>query len=117
MEYGLGQQLKKIKKDEKDSLNPCFNGIWSRTVPDTKKRNGSQSVLILVLMEYGLGQVFEFSNGSMSVGLNPCFNGIWSRTKLSYVRSLQRLCLNPCFNGIWSRTKFKEFTKKDKYTS
>ena len=37
-----------------DSLNPCFNGIWSRTAWQTQSQHGSW-VLILVLMEYGLG--------------------------------------------------------------
>ena len=38
-------------------LNPCFNGIWSRTI----KAVGNslrQGVLILVLMEYGLVLLF-----------------------------------------------------------
>ena len=38
-----------------DSLNPCFNGIWSAT--NLKKMEEiEKKVLILVLMEYGLRQ-------------------------------------------------------------
>ena len=36
------------------SLNPCCNGIWSRTLICIRHLNFS-SVLILVVMEYGLG--------------------------------------------------------------
>ena len=38
-------------------LNPCFNGIWSRT-PNEERGHCPQrsAVLILVLMEYGLEQ-------------------------------------------------------------
>ena len=35
-------------------LNPCFNGIWSRTQEGHVLRFSNVSVLILVLMEYGL---------------------------------------------------------------
>ena len=36
-------------------LNPCFNGIWSRTVTQAVAEEQLGYVLILVLMEYGLG--------------------------------------------------------------
>ena len=36
-------------------LNPCFNGIWSRTGPCIELFHTCKVVLILVLMEYGLG--------------------------------------------------------------
>ena len=61
------------------SLNPCFNGIWSRTsqyIPNWIIKG----VLILVLMEYGLGQMALKDIELQPIGLNPCFNGIWSRT-------------------------------------
>ena len=35
-------------------LNPCFNGIWSRTKFQVGEFTNKE-VLILVLMEYGLG--------------------------------------------------------------
>ena len=38
-----------------ESLNPCFNGIWSRTSDIEEAEHGVWYVLILVLMEYGLG--------------------------------------------------------------
>ena len=64
------------------SLNPSFNGIWSRTAHlcRTYKVRG-RWVLILLLMEYGLGplkQLWQILKGAAS--LNPSFNGIWSRT-------------------------------------
>ena len=59
-------------------LNPCFNGICSRSY-------------------CGYGVIDSFNS------LNPCFNGICSRStwQLQVVHSLIRL--NPCFNGICSR--------------
>ena len=62
-----------------NSLNPCFNGIWSRTTYELADCKG-RAVLILVLMEYGLGLHPLMFNQSCGCGLNPCFNGIWSRT-------------------------------------
>ena len=55
MEYGLG--LLKLFLEEKKSigLNPCYNGIWSRTY-------------------------IPMSLQEVIAGLNPCYNGIWSRT-------------------------------------
>ncbi len=54
MEYGLGRDDCALRLFNPKGLNPCFNGIWSRT--------GflwmvvfEAIVLILVLMEYGLG--------------------------------------------------------------
>ena len=82
MEDGLGQHLEELQGVMR-SLNPCFNGRWSRTGVN-KVNSTSPVVLILVLMEDGLGPhvahgVFEF------VGLNPCFNGRWSRTAKSVI--------------------------------
>ena len=47
-----------INKEINDliSLNPCFNGIWSRTNRSSLRWPALVIVLILVLMEYGLGQ-------------------------------------------------------------
>ena len=64
------------------SLNPSFNGIWSRT---------SAAV----------------PTGMFSSSLNPSFNGIWSRTYFKTAEGAQTFTsLNPSFNGIWSRTTF-----------
>ena len=38
------------------SLNPCCNGIWSRTATKDMICTAASGVLILVVMEYGLGQ-------------------------------------------------------------
>ena len=32
MEYGLGQRVARVVRELMQSLNPCFNGIWSRTL-------------------------------------------------------------------------------------
>ena len=57
MEYGLGQkEARDLYINISNRLNPCFNGIWSRT---------PTNVAISVVL---------------SARLNPCFNGIWSRT-------------------------------------
>ena len=37
-----------------ESLNPCFNGIWSASLSEEIIKLYSWEVLILVLMEYGL---------------------------------------------------------------
>ena len=42
-----------IGKDS-ESLNPCFNGIWSKSDPTKGIFSTGTMVLILVLMEYGL---------------------------------------------------------------
>ena len=57
MEYGLGLTTLKCWPTAASCLNPCFNGIWSRTG--------------------------RFLNDAVkkAKGLNPCFNGIWSRTE------------------------------------
>ena len=50
----------------RDGLNPCFNGIWSRTfyiITD----NSINIVLILVLMEYGLGPFKNHNNNAKHV--------------------------------------------------
>ena len=46
------------QKNFSESLNPCFNGIWSAT-RNFKDNTLQESVLILVLMEYGLRQSAE----------------------------------------------------------
>ena len=38
-------------------LNPCCNGIWSRTLGRTLGLGPEEGVLILVVMEYGLGRL------------------------------------------------------------
>ena len=38
-----------------ESLNPSFNGIWSRTQDAEIVWHSAYLVLILLLMEYGLG--------------------------------------------------------------
>ena len=44
------------KRKQLTSLNPCFNGIWSRS-PELKESEDEKiRVLIIVLMEYGLGE-------------------------------------------------------------
>ena len=92
-------------------LNPCFNGIWSRTlnVRDAKAAMPG-CVLILVLMEYGLGLPSTLYIWSKSMrSLNPCFNGIWSRTVYNRWAKGSKYGLNPCFKGIWSRTAWFMF--------
>ena len=104
MEYGLGRDLRGVEGRNLLCLNPCFNGIWSRTEEATDLWAEYDEVLILVLMEYGLGGVnglplhkikFVLILVLMEYGLGPsASNVIFTITKR----------LNPCFNGIWSRT-------------
>ena len=91
-------------------LNPCCNGIWSRTGLTIRNVHYIAGVLILVVMEYGLGQwgrnrIRRWRSVLilvvMEYGLGLC----------SY-RQIEDLatCLNPCCNGIWSRTLSYSFT-------
>ena len=59
MEYGLGLFFWNLQKETPECLNPCFNGIWSRTRHGSFIKEFVGLVLILVLMEYGLGQSVE----------------------------------------------------------
>ena len=54
MEYGLGPLFYAAMVELGRRLNPCFNGIWSRT-PVKELIGDAEYVLILVVMEYGLG--------------------------------------------------------------
>ena len=90
MEYGLGRYCSKNSGDTGGSLNPCFNGIWSRTPKRSVRGDEGVDVLILVLMEYGLGPTgATVLLVLLQRSLNPCFNGIWSRTGSSFVDSRQ----------------------------
>ena len=56
MEYGLGPALlNAMVAMLLLSLNPSFNGIWSRTCSTRVYIEREVIVLILLLMEYGLG--------------------------------------------------------------
>ena len=83
MEYGLGPCKVFSHMDTTvERLNPCFNGIWSRTRYRGGQYANDWRVLILVLMEYGLGPLDEVLRKAEEIySLNPCFNGIWSRTQ------------------------------------
>ena len=82
MEYGLGLATESGWTPESAAcLNPCFNGIWSRTGNGELPSVSLDVVLILVLMEYGLGQASKKALFFQTASLNPCFNGIWSRRK------------------------------------
>ena len=73
------------------SLNPCFNGRYSRRYgQDIGSLSNAYAVLILVLMEDTLGvSIIDRSNLPITC-LNPCFNGRYSRRKIkSYERNEQ----------------------------
>ena len=83
MEYGLGLSHGcGHGAKSSNSLNPSFNGIWSRThCSYSNWWNLPRTVLILLLMEYGLGRSISVGGSQQNVSsLNPSFNGIWSRT-------------------------------------
>ena len=61
------------------SLNPCSNGICSKSVLEGVNQTGSRVVLILVLMEYALRERQSISMKQLERGLNPCSNGICSK--------------------------------------
>ena len=47
--------VKTVSISRQESLNPCCNGICSRSRQQKPNSNGVHSVLILVVMEYALG--------------------------------------------------------------
>ena len=55
MEYGRGDRNRLHKTHRILSLNPCYNGKWSRGTLNDTPICGERAVLILVLMEDGLG--------------------------------------------------------------
>ena len=57
MEYGLRVNMIEEGKSRQESLNPCFNGIWS----------ASTITMVVLCMP--------------RPRLNPCFNGIWSASQ------------------------------------
>ncbi len=60
-------------------LNPCSSGRWSRSYyPCTE--DGTDIVLILVLVEDGLGERIAGLCKSRRHCLNPCSSGRWSRS-------------------------------------
>ena len=91
-------------KKTRRSLNPCFNGICSRSRIVAHTDGFALNVLILVLMEYALEGPQSWTSQSFSTSLNPCFNGICSRSQRHLSTQKKYLCLNPCFNGICSRS-------------
>ena len=77
MEDTLGGII--IKHSERrGSLNPCFNGRYSR-------------------------RKITFPVWNIEMSLNPCFNGRYSRRASNKVQGNFILSLNPCFNGRYSR--------------
>ena len=115
-------------KEEKDSLNPCFNGRCTRTSGSNRftytpkfvlilvlmedalarvavlRAEQQYHVLILVLMEDALALIKKGGNTAKAVGLNPCFNGRCTRTYSKNIQHGKILSLNPCFNGRCTRT-------------
>ena len=79
MEHTLGEYVSMFTDNESRSLNPCFNGTYSRSSKLVNSSMAKQPVLILVLMEHTLGEVGELFDGKTTVSLNPCFNGTYSR--------------------------------------
>ena len=67
MEYALWQRTLQVVRNDRESLNPCFNGICSLTVGTPEELLDSEMVLILVLMEYALWHAFNESGE----GYNP----------------------------------------------
>ena len=61
------------------SLNPCFNGRYSRRCSGYVTISALIRVLILVLMEDTLGGYEISIKDGSRISLNPCFNGRYSR--------------------------------------
>ena len=53
MEVGLEGNSSNLDSNPYRSLNPCFNGSWSRSDLDYARNGAGMVVLILVLMEVG----------------------------------------------------------------
>ena len=61
-------------------LNPCSNGICSKSLFGRKGGALCQEVLILVLMEYALREEVLMCATLTLPSLNPCSNGICSKS-------------------------------------
>ena len=92
MEYGLRDTIARwsASSNSRGSLNPCFNGIWSASIP------------------------LPYQQLAARRRLNPCFNGIWS----ARVKSV-KICMWALYDQKNRRTlKFwgKTCTSECKYT-
>ena len=110
-------------------LNPCSNGICSKSRSTPYKGWMLYQVLILVLMEYALRDfqeqdsfyclvlvlilvLMEYALRAQqflrieinSISLNPCSNGICSKRPISF-KNWSEKGLNPCSNGICSKSR------------
>ena len=88
MEHTLGETHGRMKVAPFVSLNPCFNGTYSR------RHHGHCEIM------------------GIAKSLNPCFNGTYSRSCVSCHEGFPQDCLNPCFNGTYSRST-AEKTRED----
>ena len=79
MEDTLGEQFVIMRKRWLHSLNPCFNGRYSRRCSGYVTISALIRVLILVLMEDTLGGYEISIKDGSRISLNPCFNGRYSR--------------------------------------
>ena len=82
MEYALRDGIMLWSCWRRCSLNPCSNGICSKSSSRTPTQ-------------------------AKSSGLNPCSNGICSKSpRRSKFRDPKLKCLNPCSNGICSKSRY-----------
>ena len=65
-------------------LNPCFNGRYSRSITEKSLYLKGLKVLILVLMEDTLGVIQFLIKMLLASSLNPCFNGRYSRRIINF---------------------------------
>ena len=77
MEYTQWECTTDIVRYQKQSLNPCCNGIYSMRVNNYDNIKRYRTVLILVVMEYTQWANSIINNNKLSC-LNPCCNGIYS---------------------------------------
>ena len=68
MEYTLRVQFKPLTDTEtKICLNPCYNGIYSKSYGNNQEQQLQQLVLILVIMEYTLRVINNNINSQAKV--------------------------------------------------
>ena len=114
MEYALEGWVPACRRNSPNGLNPCFNGICSRST-ERGRFQVHRHVLILVLMEYALEASSSEDYERLAVSFNPRFNGICSRScgPLCKVAlwSVLILVLMECFRKV-KNADIHQFTKE-----
>jgi len=109
MEFGLREKIIVIKYLKAKGFNPCFNGIWFKSLLSIKVQKRLNGVSILVLMEFGLKENYQVCRCKWQnvVSILVLMEFGLKGTKTNPLPDVST-SFNPCFNGIW----FKRIRKQ-----